>query len=400
VEVGPVSYSSPVLASDGTIYVGNTDGELVAVKPDGTIKWKRSFPGQIISSPAVGANGHIYVISVEKTGEKSFVSTLWSLAPAHGVNLWYWVFPGNRVVTASPKTVGSFKDDNNQEIGLHVFVSFLGGFVILDDADHIVNQENIFNYGSNTVCGSGFSFGDIIDAVTDFFSKAFACWEFALPPCQFNPSVPPPVPLYENFGWLDPTVAVSAPRKLDPLSDHFIVVVGGPFAIVAFRWSWPTLWRASTLTSLWSEEYGEDCSDDNYKDLSSPMVGRSDSVVVVGRKDGHVIGYDINSGARRWDYNAKAPVMATPVSFGASTYVVVNSSNVHRLDVLDNNGELSYQYAMSGQSVASPALSFVLYVSATDGLYAFSPSSRMLLRKVKSRVACHRQPSPKMEQYM
>ena len=33
-------YSSPAIASDGTIYVGSRDGYLYAINPDGTLKWK------------------------------------------------------------------------------------------------------------------------------------------------------------------------------------------------------------------------------------------------------------------------------------------------------------------------------------------------------------------------
>lgn len=349
-EVGPVAYSSPVIAEDGTIYVGNTDGELVAVNPDGTIRWKRFFPGAIISSPAVGDDGNIYVISTQKIDEKRFDSTLRSLEP-DGDLRWSFVFPGNQFVTSSPKTLGSAQD-------LYVFVYLPGELFILDDAGEVVHQESMVNYGQHTICGSGVNFGDIIDSLLDFFSKAFDCWSFSLPPCKFDPRGVGPAPLYESFGWLDPTVAVVAPRD----TGQPIVVVIGPFAIVAFRWSPPA------LSHLWSEEYGVDCSDDDYKDLSSPAVF-ANGLLVVGRRDRHVLAYDVQTGARMWDYDAKEAVTATPASFGRQVYVVVNS----RLDVLDSDGDLLHQYTMAGQSVASPALSADLaYVNATDGLYTFT----------------------------
>ena len=52
--------SSPVISADGTIYVGGAGG-LVALNPDGIVKWSSSSGGPVNSSPAVGSDGTIYV---------------------------------------------------------------------------------------------------------------------------------------------------------------------------------------------------------------------------------------------------------------------------------------------------------------------------------------------------
>jgi outer membrane protein assembly factor BamB len=49
----------PVLAADGTIYVGGK-GALTAVNPDGTSKWSFSIPNQIVMSPSVANDGTVY----------------------------------------------------------------------------------------------------------------------------------------------------------------------------------------------------------------------------------------------------------------------------------------------------------------------------------------------------
>jgi outer membrane protein assembly factor BamB len=55
--------SSPAVAADGTIYVGSDDHNLYAVNPDGSQKWKFATGGAVYSSPAVAADGTIYITS-------------------------------------------------------------------------------------------------------------------------------------------------------------------------------------------------------------------------------------------------------------------------------------------------------------------------------------------------
>jgi outer membrane protein assembly factor BamB len=63
---GAVSFASPAIAADGTLYLqrGNA-GTVIAVAPAGTVKWEHTavpgFGGSSESSPAIGADGTIYV---------------------------------------------------------------------------------------------------------------------------------------------------------------------------------------------------------------------------------------------------------------------------------------------------------------------------------------------------
>jgi len=56
--------SPAVLASDGTIYVGSVDNDLVALNSDGTVQWSYKIGSQIESSPTIGPDGTIYVFTV------------------------------------------------------------------------------------------------------------------------------------------------------------------------------------------------------------------------------------------------------------------------------------------------------------------------------------------------
>ncbi len=58
--------ANPVVSSDGTVYVGNLEGELRAFHADGTPYWTRtlnSLHGGIFAAPVVGDDGSIYVVS-------------------------------------------------------------------------------------------------------------------------------------------------------------------------------------------------------------------------------------------------------------------------------------------------------------------------------------------------
>jgi len=58
-----IGMASPVVAADGTIYIGNSAGALTAVHPDGSRAWQTATMGGIEGAPAIAADGSIYVAS-------------------------------------------------------------------------------------------------------------------------------------------------------------------------------------------------------------------------------------------------------------------------------------------------------------------------------------------------
>jgi chitodextrinase len=59
-----IFYSSPAIGADGTIFVGSTSSTnnyVNAIYPNGTIKWRFKMEKKTSSSPAIGSNGTIYV---------------------------------------------------------------------------------------------------------------------------------------------------------------------------------------------------------------------------------------------------------------------------------------------------------------------------------------------------
>ena len=65
--VGFVDGSSPAVSADGTIYIGSLDSYLYAVNASGVLRWKFKANGQIQSSPAIGAAGQLYFNSFRGT---------------------------------------------------------------------------------------------------------------------------------------------------------------------------------------------------------------------------------------------------------------------------------------------------------------------------------------------
>lgn len=58
--MGDFRHSSPAVAADGTIYIGGSDGRLYAVRPNGTLAWTFDAGAPIKTSPNVGPDGTVY----------------------------------------------------------------------------------------------------------------------------------------------------------------------------------------------------------------------------------------------------------------------------------------------------------------------------------------------------
>jgi len=99
--------SSPVIADDGTIYVGDSNnawGKLYSINPNGTLNWKLHTYGAIYSSPAIGSDGTIYV------GDG------WNNINAINPNgTFKWRYPTGNAVLSSP----AISDDGTIYCGSH-----------------------------------------------------------------------------------------------------------------------------------------------------------------------------------------------------------------------------------------------------------------------------------------
>ena len=90
--------SSPAIGADGTIYVGSADDNLYALNPDGSQKWAFATGGAVVSSPAIGADGTIYVGSAH--------DNLYAITDNGASASLKWKFTTGAAVKSSP-TVGA-----------------------------------------------------------------------------------------------------------------------------------------------------------------------------------------------------------------------------------------------------------------------------------------------------
>lgn len=60
-------HGSPVIGSNGTIYVGGANGILYAFNPNGKLKWTLTTKSQIMGSPTIGNDGTIYFSNYKNT---------------------------------------------------------------------------------------------------------------------------------------------------------------------------------------------------------------------------------------------------------------------------------------------------------------------------------------------
>ncbi len=348
VPIGPVVYSSPVLGNDGTIYIGNANGKLIAVSPGGIIKWNitLSSGSTIIASPATGSDGNIYVISTKKN-DNSFISTLYKVGSGGNI-IWALDLPDSGWTTSSPKVWGAGR---NLNIFIYAHSLGTGGeLLILDQERNLVHKEQLVTQDCLNqlpqIPPIDISIQDLLRLIFTGIPPGF--------PFEFHV---PGISIFDQFGWLDPSVAIVDRPGFTIEGQPTIVVVDNLCGINAFRWN-P---RDLSLSRIWW--YSNDALN---KDHSSPAFGGQ---LVIGRRDGHVISFDIKTGNKLWDYPTKEAVMATPAFFFTQVYIV----SINNLYIVDFNGDLAYSRNLPADTLASPALTLDdAYINSWAGLYSIS----------------------------
>lgn len=345
VEVGPVMHSSPVVGGDGTVYVGNVDGQLFAIDRLGFVRWAVNFREPIDSTPAASAGGLIYVITTRLAGPDEYQSTLRILSPS-GALLRSVALPGG-YTTSSPKVWHSGEKE-------YVFLYARRGFdesslLAFDSSGALLDHEIMF---CNTPATGAVPIWDDVGVVFEVI------WDGLFgggPGVDFDPAVSPP-DLTEEFGWIEASAAIVDEPNLTRGNKPIIVLVDKACFLKAFEW------EAPTLVELWSKRH-------SFLFQSTPaLIGSS---FVLGARDGHVRAYDVLTGDEAWDVDLGiGPIMGTPASFGGVVFVA-GLEGARMLDA--GNGSVLQETSFASPTVASPALSAShVIVSLKDELTTYS----------------------------
>lgn len=372
-DINAVAHSSPVLAADGTIYVGTLSGQLLAINPDGSPKCSANFPnGVILSSPAVGADENIYIVTTREINS-TLNSAVHSVNSSCQIN-WGRSFPFITAglagrTTASPKT---WSPEGSRKILIFVPVKTsrrrLGPDN--DDVEDGLNELWVFDGSGNVVAhksiggcirlsGGGSDIGPTLRDIWDFLSSISIGGTGVL---GSGPS------LYEIFGGTNSTVAIVNYPNIVRDELPLIVVADNCLGLRLTGFKLQSYDPFVEITRQWTFD---DKSD--FQNFTSPAVFGS-GLVVLGREDGLVLGLDVTTGNKLWEYDANELLIGTPASFGRQIYL----SALSHLQVIDFNGapvidKSSPLAILQGQTIASPALSVdYVYVSTSKGIHSRS----------------------------
>ncbi len=352
--IGSITYSSPAIAKNGTIYLGTITGALVAIKNDGSgFKWVFQSSEDlnlmnpcIVSSPSIGQNGEIYfTVTYDRTdcvdcgyatslvklnADGNLVKSFELNQKVPGFGLYY--------TTASPKVLDYQGSD-------FIFIAYRGS-VIVFDADLQEKNRHQLN------C-SGDLKQEPLPGVLDFdLLSLFA-------------GAPHGAHYFDEYRepdkyWIDPTIAIVRKINQEELDAPVVIVAMNGCGLEAFEWTPPP------VTSLNSKWFAPRTFEEL---LSSPAISESGEVVL-GSSSGWLFSYDALTGKHNWILNTHEPVVSTSSFYaGVTDLYAVGENNLFRID----NGSLIDKFNLAAKTQSSCAISTDrIIVSSSGGIHSLN----------------------------
>jgi hypothetical protein len=366
--------AGPVIAPDRSVYLGTQEGKVIALHADGKPFWSRDInkDESIVASPAIGADGSVYVIGaklkitkIKKLGtlgvtKTEIASTFYAFTSSGGL-LARTSFPtrtGLRGPTTAPPNIVSvggkeviltpaiYRQSHGVEMRLIGFLP-TGGVVL----DQLVTHE----FGTPTGGGefNGISVDDAVCLIPPFGFVYCAICGFGQ--CDYSPSVaprvPPPMPGVGVFTF----AGGGAPHVI--VSDQIHSIKGF------------TATSAVGLTDTFR------IRDDRRSLFSAPMV----------LPDGHTL---VSTGNREIVFaepnaNKFSSVPSPGIVYGPATLtvngfaVVVGESGLAVL----NNGNVVSQVSLPPSYTSAAASRTHVFVSTTDAFITLDADAQLELQK-------------------
>lgn len=328
-QTGKGIFSSPVVAADGTIYVGSADRSFYALHPDGTPAWKLDT-GEIIDSAALlDDRGRVYFGSGD--------GILRAADARSGALAW--------MTPADPPAVNS------------AFINWFEGNVALSPSGMLyAGNDNFFLYGFDRATGVIAERHKVPDQTWSL--PAFdARGRFFVGNNNVVQFLGSNLFAFDQHGagvW-DSFSGVGSVAASPMITPGGAVVVGGFDGFVR-------AYDPSTGAVAW--EFG--ARDHLY---ASPALGKDGSVLQAAA-DGTLYALDPASGAERWAFDGRDPIRSSPAVDGDGN--IYFGSGDGRLYVLNRDGTLRWSIALIAADRndvnASPALGEdAVYIAGESG---------------------------------
>ena len=314
---GFLNYSSPVIDTDGTIYIGSGSTNdiiiIYAINPDGTLKWKHKTNYIDYSSePSIGSDGTIYVGGSDKR--------LYAFDRAGGLK---WCFEANGKVVSSP-LVG-----NDGTIYVLSWYHNWQLYALTPDGSLKWKfLEEVGTYSRNLAIGADGTIYVGGDSLLAFDPNGKMKWH-ARHPINYDSNTDI---LYDNDRFSSPSIG----------TDGIIYVTNSSFSVKGLCAFDPN------GTFLWSYEVGGECGS------HSPSVSK-DGTIYFGCIDKKLYAL-APDGSLKWSYETGDCIIASP-AIGADGTIYFSSYD-GKFYSLNPDGTLKWK---SGESenlggASSPAI--------------------------------------------
>jgi outer membrane protein assembly factor BamB len=325
---GPVR-SSPVIATDGSIYFGSDDFNVYALHANGSLKWAYTTIAEVRSTPALGADGTIYVGSLD--------SNIYALNPADGSVKWDFNIGGPADMSPAIAPDGSIYFGS-------IDGGILAGVTPAGAAKWVNDSMDSDPTSSPTVSPSGTVYVATTAGAVALTSAGAVEWAYDMgihatalqvPALALDGRGEVVLPLWSNLNQSGAVLGLGA---------------GGR-----------TAWEVDPPNMA--------------KTAAAPAVGADGCLYVAG--GGGYVSASYPNGSVRWAYHTVGKTGASSPAVGGdgTVYVGSDDSNMY---AISSRGELAWHYATGEAILSSPAIGNdgSVYVGSNDGyLYAFAPSA-------------------------